>query len=411
MDNVSHTVAGLLLAEAAVQYRCLRGQPPPASFGRAAYWVSGVANNLPDFDFLYSRITQPPTLGYLLHHRGHTHTLPVALLLAALLLGMVQLGLRRRQSELGHADWRWLWGLALLGSLAHIAMDFTNNYGVHPFWPLHNGWFYGDFVFIIEPLFFALGVPPLLASLRSPAMRVVFVLVLGAVLVLGWSMPWVPLLVAVVITFVALIALVLAFRLPPARRIAVAFASALLVVLVFGGTHLLAKKHALSSLPAASALQDLVLTPMPANPLCWSAWRVSSKAGTYVAERGVVASLPALLSAERCSVELGDGSRERAVVRLDAPESPAVRWTGRYTAPVRALAELERESCFAAAFMRWARVPYSTERDGQIVVGDLRYDRAPEIEFAEFALPVGAPCPRFVPDWTPPREELLRGGK
>ena len=305
-------MAGLLLAEAAVQYRCLRGQPPPASFGRAAYWVSGVANNLPDFDFLYSRITQPPTLGYLLHHRGHTHTLPVALLLAALLLGMVQLGLRRRQSELGHADWRWLWGLALLGSLAHIAMDFTNNYGVHPFWPLHNGWFYGDFVFIIEPLFFALGVPPLLASLRSPAMRVVFVLVLGAVLVLGWSMPWVPLLVAVVITFVALIALVLAFRLPPARRIAVAFASALLVVLVFGGTHLLAKKHALSSLPAASALQDLVLTPMPANPLCWSAWRVSSKAGTYVAERGVVASLPALLSAERCSVELGDGSRGRA---------------------------------------------------------------------------------------------------
>jgi inner membrane protein len=194
---------------------------------------------------------------------------------------------------------------------------------------------------------------------------VVFVLVLGAVLVLGWSMPWVPLLVAVVITLVALLALVLAFKLPPARRIVVAFASALFVVLVFGGTHLLAKKHALSSLPAAAALEDLVLTPMPANPLCWSAWRVSSKAGTYVAERGVVASLPALLSADRCSVEPNDGAPTAPVAELDAPESSAVRWTGRYTAPVRALAELDRESCFAAAFMRWARVPYWTELDGQ----------------------------------------------
>ncbi len=47
----------------------------------------------------------------------------------------------------------------LFTPLLHIAMDFTNNYGVHPFWPVDNRWFYGDSVFIIEPLFWAACAP------------------------------------------------------------------------------------------------------------------------------------------------------------------------------------------------------------------------------------------------------------
>jgi len=305
----------------------------------------------------------------------------------------------------------WLWTLGLVGALAHIAMDFTNNYGVHPFWPVYKGWLYGDFVFIIEPLFLALCVPPLVAGLRSLWLRLVFVLALAVVLVLGWSLPWVPLVVALAITVVALLSSVLARKLDPARRLAVTFAAAPLVVLVFGGTHFLARGSALASLPAAAALQDLVLTPMPANPLCWSVWRVSSQGGNYVAERGIVASVPGLLSVDRCSVEPNDGQPTAPIELLDVRESPAVRWTGRYRAALTELADLDRKDCFASAFLRWSRVPYWTELEGQTVVGDLRYDRAPEMEFAEFPLPVtdvGKPCPRWVPDWTPPRQELLR---
>jgi hypothetical protein len=41
------------------------------------------------------------------------------------------------------------------------------------------------------------------------------------------------------------------------------------------------------------------------------------------------------------------------------------------------------------------------------VAGDLRYDRAPGLDFSDLVL--GAPngCPRFVPGWTPPRAALL----
>ena len=55
------------------------------------------------------------------------------------------------------------WGLAAsiaLGFALHLAMDFTNSYGVHPWYPFDGRWVYGDMVFIIEPLFWvAIGVP------------------------------------------------------------------------------------------------------------------------------------------------------------------------------------------------------------------------------------------------------------
>ncbi len=50
---------------------------------RTAFIRAGiVAANAPDVDLLYTGITEAP-LGYLLHHRGHSHTLP----------GLVALGL------------------------------------------------------------------------------------------------------------------------------------------------------------------------------------------------------------------------------------------------------------------------------------------------------------------------------
>ena len=45
-----------------------------------------IAANLPDLDLAYSWITPPP-IGYLLHHRGHTHTV-VGLVGLALVLGL-----------------------------------------------------------------------------------------------------------------------------------------------------------------------------------------------------------------------------------------------------------------------------------------------------------------------------------
>ena len=48
------------------------------------------------------------------------------------------------------------WGLlflyACLAGLSHILLDFTNNYGVRPFWPFSEKWYSWDIVFIVEPV-------------------------------------------------------------------------------------------------------------------------------------------------------------------------------------------------------------------------------------------------------------------
>src|SRR5262245_13314230 len=78
MDNLTHSLLGAALAELAL--------PRDASrvTRRVLFAVGIVASNLPDVDLLYTGITAPP-LGYLLHHRGHTHTV-VGLLVQGLLL-------------------------------------------------------------------------------------------------------------------------------------------------------------------------------------------------------------------------------------------------------------------------------------------------------------------------------------
>src|SRR5688500_2848451 len=88
MDNVTHTLTGLIAADAVLllRGRGARGSPAPG-FRAAALWTSALANNGPDFDFLYAGITEGK-LGYLLHHRGHTHTLVAALPLTLLWVGL-----------------------------------------------------------------------------------------------------------------------------------------------------------------------------------------------------------------------------------------------------------------------------------------------------------------------------------
>ena len=59
--------------------------------------------------------------------------------------------------------------------------------------------------------------------------------------------------------------------------------------------------------------------------------------------------------------------------------------------------------------MRFIRVPWLAAVGRDTVLGDLRYDREKALGFAEVALhdPPG-PCPRLVPDWRPPRADLLQ---
>ena len=110
------------------------------------------------------------------HHRGITHTFWAVPVVAGVVVGAVWLldcGLkaRRRKAEgapsFSSADekggnglqpihWGWLYLTACIAALSHLLLDWTNNYGVRPFFPFNPHWYAGSFMFIAEPVMWAL---------------------------------------------------------------------------------------------------------------------------------------------------------------------------------------------------------------------------------------------------------------
>jgi inner membrane protein len=107
-----------------------------------------------------------------IQHRGITHTFLGIPVLAAIVVGLVWLvdamWQRRRRDRNRPVPPPRRWGLlylfACVAGLSHILLDFTNNYGVRPFYPFSRQWYAWDIVFIIEPLILA----ALLAALVLP---------------------------------------------------------------------------------------------------------------------------------------------------------------------------------------------------------------------------------------------------
>lgn len=127
------------------------------------------------------------------HHRGITHTFIAAPVVAAIIVGLVALLHLwwdcRRRSKLDAflqavstptdsgapiplrlqpktVSWFWLYITALIAALSHLLLDWTNNYGLRPFFPFNPRWYAGSFVFIAEPVLWAL----LLLALIVPAL-------------------------------------------------------------------------------------------------------------------------------------------------------------------------------------------------------------------------------------------------
>jgi inner membrane protein len=63
-------------------------------------------------------------------------------------------------------NWFWLYATANLAALSHLLLDWTNNYGVRPFFPFNPRWYMGSFVYIYEPVLWAL----LLLAVIVPAL-------------------------------------------------------------------------------------------------------------------------------------------------------------------------------------------------------------------------------------------------
>ena len=107
------------------------------------------------------------------HHRGITHTFWAAPVVAGVIVGSVWLYdrfLQARRSGRENSSgsepnaapqaspphqpihWGWLYTAALIAALSHLFLDWTNNYGLRPFFPFNPRWYAGSFMFIAEPV-------------------------------------------------------------------------------------------------------------------------------------------------------------------------------------------------------------------------------------------------------------------
>jgi len=373
---------------------------------RALFLAIGViGGNLPDLDLLLGLPGGGDKLSYLLQHRGYTHTVLGCIALALLLFTAVWAWLSRRNFNATGRERTLLllWCLAAVG--LHLGMDALNSYGVHPFWPWRNDWVYGDAVFIVEPLYWA-AAAPLLFCFESRAARAFIALLLAAsILVSLWSGLVLPANVAGLALFIGLLlGATSRMRERTAALTSVAAAIAVTACFLLAGRVAEHRAQILAlRLSPSQSLLDAVLTPAPANPLCWDVLLLQANAQTYVVRHVRLSLAPMVVAASRCpSMERRPSPAARAEEAQDWSEVRAESMAR----PL--LARLAARYCRVAALLQFARAPFVWQMPQGAVIGDARFHREAELGFADLRLTeMPTTCPRL-PPWDAPRADLLR---
>lgn len=410
MDTLTHALAGALLGEVNARPASPGSKEGlPASTRRGLYLsLAIVGSNLPDMDFLYSLITRSK-IDYLLHHRGHTHTIIGVLLGAVLMYAVCAAWIRWRRLQATREEWYRIAGLALLTPLLHVAMDSTNTYGVHPFWPFNNQWLYGDSVFIVEPLFWA-AATPLLFTLQTRIARGVAMLLMLLASLWIFSTGLIPLVSGMFLGGVALAMLAVGYR--ASTRVALitgicAWAGATLIFILAHGVAKPRVQSFLTERFPQARLLDQALSPMPVNPLCWEVIVVQMEYGHYTTRRAMLSLLPSWVSGASCPQRrLKDPTTVPLAPVADAG-AEQWQWYGQHVMPREALARLADSRCEVQAFLRFSRAPWGLWSAKGVILGDMRYDREPELGFSEIALAPTARCPTHVPPWITPVSRAL----
>lgn len=145
MDNITHTMAGAVLARAGLD----RNGTLPMASGTLM-----LAANAPDVDVLVLFLGSYAGLAL---RRGWTHG-PIALVLLPLVLTALIVAWDRfvrrrgvRAATLAPVTGSATLLIAFIGVVSHPALDWLNTYGVRLMMPFTRDWFYGDAVFIIDP--------------------------------------------------------------------------------------------------------------------------------------------------------------------------------------------------------------------------------------------------------------------
>lgn len=152
MDNLTHTLTGLMLSRAGFNRWCPMATP-----------ILLLAANAPDIDIVVRLFGD--SLTYLDNHRGITHGFAAVPVLAALIAGGV--------AAVTRTTLPWLRAMVtgITGVLSHQLLDWTNTYGIHMFAPFSNAWLRLDIINVVDLWIWALLLiavaGPLLSKLVS----------------------------------------------------------------------------------------------------------------------------------------------------------------------------------------------------------------------------------------------------
>jgi inner membrane protein len=407
MDNLSHSVVGLAVGE--LLHRSLPQELDGYRQRKRRHlllWSCWAASNFPDLDYFLTLLLPAP-LGYLLHHRGHTHTLLYAIPQAMLLGAMIWLfwpSARKLLKESANARRGMIITLSL-GFTLHLLMDYLNPYGIHPFHPFDSRWLYGDMVFILEPLIWLTFGVPLAMMVQRPALKIsLLALLIGVpfLATLADYLAWES-FAALVIVAAMFGALQQQAGLHGKRALISAFALSMGFVSIQFFASARARLMVIETLQKrdpASKFLDSSMSSFPTNPFCWTFVSVESnnRAGTYRLRRGLLSLAPDLLPVTKCPSRLV-GSQ------FYEDTTQAIALLAEIQGSLEMLRKLKNENCHFEAWLRFARAPAL----GKTEASDLRFGQDPNKNFTTFNFEDfrNQECSSLVPHWDFPRLDLL----
>jgi inner membrane protein len=130
MDNLTHTAVGLFLGRIGLGRWSPRGTA-----------IVLIAANIPDIDVVSSA---GGTLTYLTYHRHLTHSLLLMPVMALAAVALVRLAGRRP------VRWKGAFFAALIAVASHLALDWTNVYGIRLLLPFSGQWLRADTTGVVD---------------------------------------------------------------------------------------------------------------------------------------------------------------------------------------------------------------------------------------------------------------------
>lgn len=395
MDNLTHTLVSVAAAD--FVSRVGRKDASQLNGYRPLMAASLIAGNFPDTD-LVLQLLDSSRLGYMLNHRGFTHTI-VGLIPQAIVIFLLFCFVSSTIKASRELKYR-LAAVVGFGFAAHLGLDALNVYGVHPFFPLDNRWFYGDAVYIIEPLLWVFLIPLVwhISKQSWPKFAV-----LGVALAAGIGGVLFEVLAPVSVALMlaagtAVYFLYRRFSVAIRGGVALMLTSFMLIMFYTVGGQV---RASIERLHASSEfdLKDVILSPFPGNPLCWSFITIEQSPTEYRAQLGEWGWISCPTWIKAGGVPLGPP--DPVVFKSD----PRLVVRGEYRTSLADLLRDREQNCKIAGWFKFARAPHRHQN----IFNDLRYSTKAKDNFSSLDLEkdaVGDPiCPPLPAPWIPPRFE------